>query len=72
MFCIPFELKYIPIKKLALINFEKNPDSVYNALELQYLDGEEYGTGYRVVAYRCDGFVDVYDGGSCRTDPYLS
>ncbi len=58
---IPFEFKYSPVKKLALVNFEKNPDSLYNALELQYLDDKVYGEGYRVIAYRCDGFVDVYD-----------
>lgn len=58
---IPFKLKLIPIKKLALISFEKDPDEVYQGLELQYLDGEPYGTGWRVIAYRYDNYVDVYD-----------
>ncbi|PYZ93019.1 hypothetical protein CR194_07415 [Salipaludibacillus keqinensis] len=58
---IPFGLTYKPIKKLAIINFEKNTDSIYKGLELQYLDGEESGSGYRVIAYRIDGYVDVYD-----------
>lgn len=58
---IPFSFSYVPLKKLALINFEKNPDSKYLALEPQYFDGEGYGKAYRVIAYRHDGYVDVYD-----------
>ncbi len=58
---IPFGLTYNPMKKLALINFEKNPDSVYLGLEPQYFDDEIYGKGYRVIAYRHDGYVDVYN-----------
>ncbi len=58
---IPFELSCNPMKKLAIINFEKLPDIVYVGLELQYFDGDNYGKGYRVIAYRCDGYIDVYD-----------
>ena len=47
--------------KLAIINFEKKPDSVYKALELQYFDDNKGNKGYRVLAYRIDGYVDVYD-----------
>jgi hypothetical protein len=54
-------MKYLPMTKLALINFEKQPDRLYSGLELQYLEGEEYGKGYRVIAYRNDKYVDVYD-----------
>ena len=57
---IPFGLSLIPMKKLALISFEKHPDSIYIGLEPQYLD-DVHGKGYRVIAYRCDGYVDVYD-----------
>ncbi|SDY92613.1 hypothetical protein SAMN05660462_01267 [Proteiniborus ethanoligenes] len=64
---IPFKLKLIPIKKLALINFEKDPDDVYRGLELQYLDGEPYGIGWRVIAYRYDNYVDVYDDYALNT-----
>lgn len=64
---IPFKLKLIPIKKLALISFDKDPDEVYRGLELQYLDGEPYGTGWRVIAYRYDNYVDVYDDYSLTT-----
>lgn len=58
---LPFKINYSPIKKLALINFEKKPDKVYKGLELQYIDGKPYGKGYRVIAYKNDNYVDVYD-----------
>lgn len=58
---LPFKLNYIPMKKLTLINFEKDPEDIYRGLELQYIDGEEYGTGWRILAYRNDKYVDVYD-----------
>lgn len=64
---IPFKLKYIPIKKLALISFEKDPDEVYRGMELQYLDGAPYGKGWRVIAYRYDNYVDVYDDYALNT-----
>ena len=58
---LPIKVKSSPIRKLAIIPFEKNPDTIYHAFELQYFNGEPYGTGYRVLAARNDGFVDVYD-----------
>ena len=58
---IPFIVNYSPIKKLAIIPFEKKPDKIYKSFELQYIDGEPYGNGYRIVAYRKDSYVDVYD-----------
>lgn len=58
---LPFKLKQAPIKKLLLINFGKNPDSVYEAFELQYIDSKPTGTGYRVLAWRTDKSIDVYD-----------
>ncbi|MBU9711912.1 hypothetical protein [Evansella tamaricis] len=65
---IPFSFTNIPIKKLALINFKKNEDSKYIALEPQYLDDKMIGKGYRVIAYRKDGYVDVYDEKSLHDD----
>ena len=59
--CLPIIVKYSPIRKLALIPFEKTPDTIYRGFELQYIEGEPYGKGYRVIAYRNDNFVDVYD-----------
>lgn len=58
---IPFGLAYNPMEKLAIINFEKQPDSVYVGLEPQYFDDDIYGRGYRIIGYRLDGYVDVYD-----------
>lgn len=65
---IPFGFSYLPLKKLALINFEKNPDSMYVGLEPQYFHDDDYGRGYRVIAYRNDGFVDVYDDPGLHDD----
>ena len=58
---LPITVKYSPIRKLALIPFEKSLDTIYRGFELQLIDGEPYGTGYRVLAYRYDKYVDVYD-----------
>lgn len=66
---LPFELKYSPIKKLSLINFEKNPDAIYKGLELQYISDNDMGNGFRVLAYRNDGYVDMYDDMSLKFDP---
>lgn len=66
---LPFEVKYAPLTKLALINFEKKPDSVYVGLELQYIEGDLFGKGYRVIAYRNDKYVDVYDEKTIRFNP---
>lgn len=66
---LPFFVRYTPIEKLALINFEKNPDEIYCDLELQYLSGSRYGTGYRIIAYRNDDYVDMYDDNALTFDP---
>lgn len=58
---IPIIVNKSPIRKLAIIPFEKSPDTVYRGFELQFIEGEPYGTGYRVLAYRNDRSVDVYD-----------
>ena len=58
---IPFIVNYSPIKKLAIIPFEKKTDKIYKAFELQYIDGYPYGNGYRIIAYRNNNYVDVYD-----------
>lgn len=58
---LPIIVKYSPIRKLALIPFEKSPDKIYRGFELQFIEGEPYGVGYRVLAYRNDNYIDVYD-----------
>ena len=58
---IPFNMELDPIKKLLLVNFDKNPEDIYSGLELQYLVTKNEGSGYRLIAYRNDKYVDVYD-----------
>ena len=48
------------MERLFLINFEKDPDEIYVGLEPQWFDDASYGAGLRVIAWRKDGFVDVY------------
>ena len=57
----PFHMEIVPITKVMLINFVRQPENIYKALELQYLETENEGIGYRVIAYRNDDYVDVYD-----------
>lgn len=56
----PFSLKISPIERLFLINFEKDPDGIYSGFEPQWFDDDSYGKGLRVIAWRKDGYVDVY------------
>ena len=56
----PFSLSVDPMQKLFLINFEKDPDEIYQALEPQWFDDPVSGRGLRVIAWRRDGYVDVY------------
>lgn len=65
---LPVKVKYCPIKKLALIPFENKPDKLYKCLELQYFDSAISGVGYRIVAYRNDNYLDVYDDDSLVYD----
>ena len=58
---IPFNMEITPIKKIILVNFDKNPEEIYFGLELQYLVTKNEGSGYRLIAYRNDKYVDVYD-----------
>ena len=48
------------MKRLCLINFEKDPDEAYVGFEPQWFDDANYGIGLRIIAWRKDGFVDVY------------
>ena len=59
-FYSPFNLNIDPMKRLLLLNFEKDPDVVYRGLEPQVFDDAVNGTGLMVIAYRNDDQVDVY------------
>lgn len=56
----PFALKISPMERLFLINFEKDPDEIYIGFEPQWFNDVSYGTGLRIIAWRKDGFIDVY------------
>lgn len=56
----PFCFHIEPMQRLLLINFEKDPDEVYLGLEPQWIEDPVNGTGCRMVAWRRDGYVDVY------------
>ncbi|MCC5893860.1 MAG: hypothetical protein JJU16_00135 [Alkalibacterium sp.] len=57
---VPFRFRLNPIKRMAMFHFHKNPDSEYEAFEFHYIDGEPYGKGFRVLAWRTDGYRDSY------------
>lgn len=59
MYC-PFTLNISPMERLFLINFEKDPDEIYIGFEPQWFDDVSYGTGLRIIAWRKDGYIDVY------------
>lgn len=56
----PFKLKISEMKHLLLINIEKDPDEIYVGFEPQIFEDKEHGKGLRVLAYRKDGYVDLY------------
>ena len=60
VFFSPFKLQLDPMRRLLLINFEKDPDEVYLGLEPQIIDHPQNGRLLRVLAWRKDGYVDVY------------
>lgn len=57
---VPFRFRLTPIKKMAMFHFHKSPDTEYEAFELHYISGEPYGEGFRVLAWRTDGYRDSY------------
>ncbi len=56
----PFRIDINPMDRLLLVNFEKDPDTVYVGFEPQVFDDEINGHGHLIVAWRKDGCVDVY------------
>ena len=57
------------MERLLLINFEKDPDSVYIGFEPQYFDDAVNGTGLLVIAWRTDGKIEVYHQPGLSLDP---
>ena len=56
---LPFRITSQPIDRLALINFEQDPDTYYNAMELQRVT-RGGNTAYQVLMTRLDGYVELY------------
>lgn len=65
----PFTGSVDPMEKLLLINFEKDPDTVYIGFEPQMFDNASNGRGKLVIGWRMDGKVDVYHEPGIRPDP---
>jgi hypothetical protein len=59
-FYTPFNLTFDAMEQLMLINFEKNPDSLYVGFEPQVFDDDMTGKGFIVLAYRVDETLDIY------------
>lgn len=68
-FINPFQFQIDPMKRLLLVNFEKDPDFKYIGLEPQYFDDESNGKGLLVIAWRKDLKVDVYHEASLHPNP---
>jgi hypothetical protein len=56
----PFNVAIDPMERIILVNFEKDPDSLYIGLEPQVFDDQINGKGHLVIGWRIDGKVDIY------------
>jgi hypothetical protein len=65
----PFHLQTDPMEALLLINFERDPDSIYVGFEPQAFDDTVHGRGMLVIGWRVDGTVDVFHDVGLRLDP---
>lgn len=66
---LPFSFQIDPMERLLLVNFEKDPDSLYIGLEPQYFKDERNGYGLLVIAWRKDMKIDVYHEATLSPDP---
>lgn len=64
----PFKVQIDPMEKLLLVNFEKDPDSLYVGFEPQVFDDGKNGRGHLIIGWRVDGKVDVYHQSSLTLD----
>lgn len=65
---LPLTVTVAPVRKLALLEFTDDADPILAGLEPQVLERDGV-TAFRVLAYRRDGGVDVYDDPSLPPDP---
>lgn len=64
----PFSIEIDPMEKLLLVNFEKEPDSIYVGFEPQVFDDTINGTGHLIIGWRTDKKIDVYHQKSLKLD----
>ncbi len=65
---LPLRVERASVSRLALLEFTAGADSVYEGLEPQFIDrGHE--RGIRIIGYRHDGHVDLYDDLSLAPEP---
>lgn len=67
---LPLRVQAYPVTKLALLEFTAGSDEIYAGLEPQWIDGPDE-QGWRVIAYRNDGYVDFYDDHALTIDPNM-
>ena len=65
----PFHIHVDPMRRLLLINLERDPDAVYQGFEPQAFDDDVHGRGVIVIGWRQDGRVDVFHPPTVRLDP---
>lgn len=65
---VPLTVQHFPVERLALLEFVDGADATLEGLEPQLVAGPD-GPGMRVIAYRTDGYVDVYDDVRLPIDP---
>lgn len=56
----PFHIEIDPMEKLLLVNFEKDPDTIYVGFEPQVFNDSINGTGHLIIGWRKDKKIDVY------------
>jgi hypothetical protein len=64
----PFSIEIDPMERLLLVNFEKDPDSIYVGFEPQVFNDELNGVGHLVIGWRTDKKIDVYHQKSLTPD----
>lgn len=69
LFPLFLDFKLDPMDRLLLVNFERDPDSIYRGFEPQYVNDSVNGTGYLVIGWRNDGYVDVYHEKTVKINP---
>lgn len=65
---LPFNLQIDPMESLLLFTIENDPDTLYVGFEPQVFNDTVNGSGMLVIAWRKDGFVDVYHEASLTLD----